>query len=142
LFFMRREPERARAYYFKAIRGEPPLTAASVERNSRRAGSEGATERGDPEERNARRKASAPHRHGKLFLLQRFALLGQLLQFVGLFSNAIGITVFVAGTGKCGRLLDQLPDIVAHDGDAPVELGSRKRRRVIHGRFLEIDLRL
>jgi hypothetical protein len=77
-------------------------------------------------------------RRDPLFLLQRVALLDQLFQLFGLVSDAIGVTVFVLGARERGRLLDQLPDIVSRDRNAPLELRKRKGRAVVHGRFLEI----
>jgi hypothetical protein len=55
-----------------------------------------------------------------------------------LLCDAIGVAVFILGARERGRLLDQLPDIVARDRDAPVEFRKRKGRAVVHGRFLEI----
>src|SRR5215467_12074719 len=74
-----------------------------------------------------------PPRGGSLFLLQQFvALLGEPVQLVLLGGDAVGVAAFVAGAGIRRSLLDQLADIVAHDGDAPLDLRKRKRTAVAH----------
>ncbi len=42
----------------------------------------------------------------------------------------IGVAVFIRGAREGGRLLDQLPDIVAQNCDAVFEFGERKRTAV------------
>src|SRR5215472_2895847 len=49
----------------------------------------------------------------------RLALLEQPLQLLALLRDAVGIAGFVALARIGGGLLDQLPDVVANDGDAP-----------------------
>src|SRR5450432_3442396 len=70
-----------------------------------------------------------------LFLPQRVALLDQLLKLFGLFRDAVGVSLLILGARGPGGLLDQLPDIVANNGDAIVEFGARKRSAVAHDVF-------
>jgi hypothetical protein len=49
-----------------------------------------------------------------------------------LLGHPVGITILVAGAGERRRLLDQLTDIVANDGDATINLFQRKRTAVAH----------
>jgi len=68
-----------------------------------------------------------------LLLLQCVALLEEPFQLFGLLCDAVGVAVFVLGAGEGGRLLNQLPDIVARDRDAAVDLGKRQVRSIGHG---------
>ena len=49
-----------------------------------------------------------------------------------LLGDPIGVSRFVLGAGERGRLFNQLPDVVARDGNAPVEFRERKRAGVAH----------
>src|SRR5262249_13013922 len=49
-----------------------------------------------------------------------------------LLGEAVGVACLVARAGRSRRLLDQLPDVVAHDGDAVVELIERQRAVIGH----------
>ena len=55
---------------------------------------------------------------GLLFPKHLVALLGQPVEFVLLLGDAVGVARLVAGAGEGSGLLDQLTDVVAHDGDA------------------------
>src|SRR5689334_1002356 len=57
-----------------------------------------------------------------LLLQQLIAHLGQPFQLVLLFSEPVGRALFVRRAGEGCRLLGQLPDVVARNGDAIVEL--------------------
>ena len=58
------------------------------------------------------------------FLEQRVALLGQCFELLGLLRDPVRVALPILGAGVSGGLLDQLPDVVAQDGDARVELGE------------------
>ena len=62
-----------------------------------------------------------------LFLHQRIALLDQLVKLFSLLRDTIRVALLILGPRKRRGLLDQLPDIVAHNGDAIFEFGERKR---------------
>src|SRR6185295_2563488 len=66
------------------------------------------------------------------FLQQRIALLGQGFELLCLLRDPVGVAFFILGAGVSGGLLDQLPDVVAQDGDARVELGEGKGTAVAH----------
>src|SRR5262249_48822052 len=68
----------------------------------------------------------------RLCLRQRVALLDQPVELLGLFRDPVSVARFIPGTRERRSLFDQLPDIVAHDGDALVELGARERAAVTH----------
>jgi hypothetical protein len=68
-------------------------------------------------------------------LQERVALLGEAVEFGLLVGEPVSVARLVAGARLCGRLLDHLPDIVAHNGDAVLELIHRKRRAVAHERL-------
>jgi hypothetical protein len=61
-----------------------------------------------------------------LALRQSFPGLDQLLEFPGLFRDAIGSPRLVARSGLRGGLLEQLTDVVPQYCDPIIELGSRK----------------
>ena len=61
-----------------------------------------------------------------LLLLQRIALLEQPFQLVILLRDPIRVPIFVLGAGDGSRLLDQLADVVAGDGDTRFEFFERK----------------
>src|SRR5262249_2253671 len=67
-----------------------------------------------------------------LFFRQRVALLDQALQLFALLRDPVRVAGFVALARVGRRLLHQLADVVAHDGNAPIELGERKRAAVGH----------
>ena len=66
------------------------------------------------------------------FLEQRVALLGQCFELLGLLRDPVRVALLILGAGVSGGLLDQLPDVVAQDGDARIELGERRRTAVAH----------
>ena len=51
------------------------------------------------------------------FLQQRIALLGECFELLGLLRDPVRVALFILGAGESGRLLDELPDVVAQDGD-------------------------
>jgi hypothetical protein len=67
-----------------------------------------------------------------LFSCPRVALRYQLVQFGALLGNPVGDPLFILTARCAGRLFDQLPEIVAKDGDAIVKLGKRKIVRHRH----------
>src|SRR5581483_11755414 len=71
-----------------------------------------------------------------LFLPQRIALLDELLQLFLLLRDPVRVAALVRGARGRRRLLGQLPDVVADDGDAVFEFRQRKRTVVAHGVFL------
>jgi hypothetical protein len=76
-----------------------------------------------------------------LFLVQQFvALLGQPLELFVLLRDAIGVAVLVLGARNRCRHFNQLPDVVARNGDAPLELGERKSRGGAHDVVLKTKL--
>jgi hypothetical protein len=64
------------------------------------------------------------------FLQQRIALLVQPLELFRLLRDPVGVAIFILGAGISGGLFDQLPDVVANDGDARFEFGEGRRTAV------------
>ena len=60
-----------------------------------------------------------------LFFQQQLALLDQPVELFLLLGDPIRIAVLVLRAGQRGGLLDELPDVVARDGDALFEFGKR-----------------
>ena len=60
------------------------------------------------------------------FLQQRVSLLDQRFKLFRLLRDPVRVAIFILGARECGGLLDQLPDILAGDGDALFELGESK----------------
>jgi len=78
-------------------------------------------------------KGSAEHpAAGLLFLQQPVALLDQPVELCLLLGDPVGIAVLVLGARLRGSLLDELPNIVAGDGNALFKLGKRKRGAIGH----------
>ncbi|MGB2646097.1 MAG: hypothetical protein WBC86_00535 [Pseudolabrys sp.] len=48
------------------------------------------------------------------------------MQIFILFGDAVGVALFILGAGGGRRLLDQLPNIVACNGNPTFEFGKRK----------------
>src|SRR6202451_3205035 len=70
-----------------------------------------------------------------LLLQQRISLLLQRLKLFILLRQTIRVALFILGARKRRGLLDQLPDIVAHNGDAILDFRERKRTTVAHYNF-------
>src|SRR5262249_13693530 len=66
-------------------------------------------------------------------LEQLVAHLGQPLQFAVLHSEPVGVARLVAGAGHGRGLLDQLPDVVARNRDAVVDLVQGQGTVIGHG---------
>src|ERR1700730_4463043 len=68
-------------------------------------------------------------------LQQRIALLDQPIELFILLRKPVRVALLILGPRKRRGLLDQLPDIVANNGDALFEFGKRKRAAVGHYGF-------
>jgi hypothetical protein len=62
-------------------------------------------------------------------------LSGQLLKLCSLLRDTIGVAIFILGARECRGLFNQLPDIVASNGDAIFEFGERKQAAGAHRVF-------
>ena len=76
-----------------------------------------------------------PERPTPIFSSQRVAIRDELVEFGGLLGNSIRRPLLVLTAGCGGRLFDQLPDIVAKNGDAIVQFRKRKIIRHVHHPF-------
>src|SRR5208283_1075521 len=66
------------------------------------------------------------------FLQQRIPLLDQPIKLLSLLRDAVRVALLILGARKRRGLLDQLPDIVANNGDAILDFRERKRTTVAH----------
>src|SRR5262249_26580169 len=69
---------------------------------------------------------------GSPLLQQLVALLAEPVELFLLRGDAVGVAALVAGAGIGRGLLDELTDIVAHNGHAALDLRKRKRIAVAH----------
>src|SRR5476651_238089 len=79
------------------------------------------------------RQQTPLRRRQDLFSNRRLALQNELVELGGLLGNSICGPLFILAARGAGRLLDQLPDIVAEDRDTVVQFGKRKIARHRHG---------
>jgi hypothetical protein len=59
-------------------------------------------------------------------------LLGQPFELLGLLRNSVRVSILIFCARVCSGLLDKLPDVLANNGDALLELGERRRAAVAH----------
>src|ERR1700681_2282320 len=72
------------------------------------------------------------------FLQQRIALLDQLFKLFVLLRDPVCVPFFILGARECRGLLDQLPDVLAGNGDALFKVRERKRAAGAHHVFSEM----